>query len=311
MPPFALELPAFLLGLAFGSFLNVCIARLPRGESIIAPRSRCPTCGHPIRWFDNVPLLSWLLLRGRCRDCRARISLQYPLVELGLALWFLLAAHRLAPIFQTVSGPVPLPLDTVLGACVQTAAFAVLGFLLLGLLVMDWQTQTLPDAFTFGGMLLAFLLVSSQAFLLGPTDEQIRLSNHHIHLSSPGNVVEHGNLFMTGPEALLGGRLIAVVGAALLLLAVRGLYKRVRGRPGMGLGDVKLLALIAAFLGFSPSILALFTGVIAGAAYSIGLLALRRADGSSRVPFGSFLAVGGLLAAVYGQEILDWYKALL
>ena len=311
MPPLALELPAFLLGLLFGSFLNVSIARLPHGGSVVAPRSRCPSCGHPIRWFDNIPLLSWLLLRGRCRDCHTRISLQYPLVELALALWFVLAAHRLAPIFAPVAGPVALPLDTILGACVQTAAFAVLGFLLLGLLVMDWQTQTLSDAFTFGGMLLAFLLVSAQAFLLGPTDEQIRLSNHHIHLSSPGNVVEHGNLFMTGPEALLGGRLLAVVGVALLLLAVRGLYKVVRGRQGMGLGDVKLLALIAAFLGFAPAILALFLGVLAGAAYSIGLLALRRADGSSRVPLGTFLAAGGLLAAAYGQEILEWYKALL
>ena len=311
MPPLALELPGFLIGLLFGSFLNVCIARLPDGKSVVTPRSHCLTCGHTIRWFDNIPLLSWLLLRGRCRDCHARISLQYPLVELGLALWFLLAVHRLAPIFAPVAGSIALPLDTVLGACVQTIDFVLLGFLLLGLLVMDWQTQILPDTFTFGGMLLAFLLVSSQAFLLGPTDEQIRLSNHHIHLSSPGNVVEHGNLFMTGPEALLGGRLLAVVGAALLLLAVRGLYKLVRGRPGMGLGDVKLLALIAAFLGFSPAILSLFVGVVAGAAYSVVLLARHRADGSSRVPFGTFLAAGGLLAAAYGQEILDWYKALL
>ena len=311
MPPLALELSAFLLGLAFGSFLNVCIARVPRGESVVSPRSRCPVCGHSIRWFDNIPLLSWLVLRGRCRDCRAHISLQYPLTELSLGLWFLLAAHRLAPIFQPVAGPVPLPLDTVLGACVQTVAFIVLGFLLLGLLAMDWQTQLLPDVFTFGGMLLAFLLVSSQSFLLGPTDEQIRLSNHHIRLSSPGNVVEHGNLFLTGPEALLGGRLVAVVGAALLLLAVRRLYKLVRGRPGMGLGDVKLLALIAAFLGFAPAMLALFVGVVSGAAYSIFLLVRRHADGSSRVPFGTFLACGGLVAAVYGQEILDWYKALL
>ncbi len=304
------DLAAFVLGLLFGSFLNVCIARLPRGESIVAPRSRCPACGHPIRWFDNLPLLSWLLLRGRCRDCRSRISLQYPLVELGLALWFLLAAHRLAPLLLRPAS-VPLPLDTLLAAIVQTIALAVLGFLLLGLLVMDWQTQTLPNAFTFGGIAAAFFLVCCQAILLGPTDDQIRLSNHHIHLSSPGNVVEHGNLFMTGPEALIGGRLLATAAAALLLLGVRALYKLVRGRPGMGLGDVKLLAMIAAFLGFSPSILALFLGVIAGGIYAVALLAARRADGRSRVPLGSFLAAGGLLAALYGEEILGWYKGLL
>ena len=310
MAPIALELPAFLLGLLFGSFLNVCIARLPRGESVVAPRSRCPNCQHPIRWYDNIPLVSWLVLRGRCRDCRSWISLQYPLVESVLALWFLLAAHRLAPLLPG-SGSVPLPLDTVLAAGVQSLAFMILGFLLLGLLIMDWQTQVLPDSFTFGGMAVAFFLVCCQAILLGPTDEQIRLSNHHIHLSSPGNVVEHGNLFMTGPEALIGGRLLAVTAAFLILLSIRALYKKVRGRQGMGLGDVKLLAMIAAFLGFSPAMLALFAGVVAGGTYAVMLLASGRATGQSRIPLGSFLASGGLLAALYGQEMLDWYKALL
>ena len=310
MAPIALELPAFLFGLLFGSFLNVCIARLPRGESIVAPRSRCPVCRHTIRWFDNLSLLSWLLLRGRCRDCHARISFQYPLVELTLGLWFLLAASRLAPLF-TRGGSLPLPLDTLLAAIVQTLALAVLGFLLLGLLVMDWQTQILPDSLTFGGIAAAFFLVCCQAILLGPTDEQIRLSNHHIHLSSPGNVVEHGNLFLTGPEALLGGRLVAVAATAFFLLGIRWLYKRVRGRQGMGLGDVKLLAMIAAFLGFSPAVLALFVGVLLGAAYSVVLLATRRANGLSRIPFGTFLAAGGMLAALFGQEILEWYKGLL
>ncbi len=308
MPLF--DLAAVVLGLLLGSFLNVCIARLPRGESIVTPRSRCSACQHPVRWFDNVPILSWLLLRGRCRDCKHRISLQYPLVELGLALWFLLAAHRLAPLLLR-SGPVPLPLDTLLAAVVQTVAFAIVGFLLLGLLVMDWQTQLLPDGFTYGGIAAAFFLVCCQAILLGPTDDQIRLSNHHIHLSSPGNVVEHGNLFMTGPEALIGGRLLATIAAALVLLGIRALYQLIRGRPGMGAGDVKLLAMIAAFLGFSPAILSLFAGVVAGGLYAVTLLATRRATGQSRIPLGSFLAAGGLLAALYGQEILDWYKGLL
>ena len=310
MAPIALELPAFLVGLLFGSFLNVCIVRLPQAQSVISPRSHCPVCHHAVRWFDNIPLLSWLFLRGRCRDCSAHISLQYPLVELGLALWFLLTIHRLAPLLL-VAGPVPLPLDTVLAAVVQSMALAILGFLLLGLLVLDWRTQILPDSFTFGGIATAFFLVCCQAILLGPTDEQIRLSNHHIHLSSPGNVVEHGNLFLTGPEALIGGRLVAVVAAALLLLAVRALYKQVRGRQGMGLGDVKLLAMIAAFLGFSPAMLALFLGVIAGGLYALVLLARGQANGQSRIPLGSFLAAGGLVAALYGQEILGWYKGLV
>ena len=310
MAPITLELPAFFFGLLFGSFLNVCSARLPAGESVVTPRSRCPACHHPLRWYDNIPVLSWLFLRGRCRDCRARISLQYPLVELGLALWFLLAAYRLAPLLLR-SGPVPLPLDTILAALVQSVAFLILGFLLLGLLVSDWRTQILPDAFTFGGIAAAFFLVCCQAILLGPTDDQIRLSNHHIHLSSPGNVVEHGNLFLTGPEALIGGRIVAVSATVLLLLGICRLYRLVRGREGMGLGDVKLMAMIAAFLGFSPAILSLFVGVLLGAAYSTVLLLSRRANGQSRIPLGSFLAAGGLLAALYGQEILDWYKGLL
>ena len=310
MPASVLELSAFLVGLLFGSFLNVCIARVPLGESIVTPRSHCPACTHLIRWYDNIPLLSWFVLRGRCRDCHRRIALQYPMVELGLGLWFLLAAHRLTPLLAG-AGSVPLPLDTLLGAVVRSVALAVLGFLLLGLLVMDWQTQRLPDLFTLGGIAAALFLVCCQAMLLGPTDEQIRLSNHHIHLSSPGNVVEHGNLFMTGPEALIGGRMVAVVAAALLLLAVRALYKRVRGRDGMGLGDVKLLALIAAFLGFSPAMLALFLGVIAGGFYAVVLLVRGRANGQSRIPLGSFLAAGGLVAALYGQEILGWYKGLV
>ena len=310
MPLIALELPAVILGLLFGSFLNVCIARLPRGESIVAPRSHCPRCHHPIRWYDNIPLLSWLLLRARCRFCRAPISLQYPLVELGLALWFLLAAHRLAPLFVPRAAD-SLPVDTLLASLLGSAAFAVLGFLLLGLLVMDWQTQILTDAFTLGGLAAAFFLVCCQAFLLGPTDEQIRLSNHHIHLSSPGNVVEHGNLFMTGPEALIGGRLLAVAAAALVLLSIRALYKTVRGRQGMGLGDVKLLALIASFLGFTPAVLAFFLGVVAGGLYATALLLLGRANGQSRIPLGSFLAAGGLLSAIFGQALLGWYKSLL
>lgn len=310
MPPIALELPALIVGLLFGSFLNVCISRLPHGESIVTPRSHCPHCSHTIRWYDNIPLLSLALLRGRCRDCRARISLRYPVIELAVGLWFLFAAHRFAPLLAS-SGPVSLPLDTLISNALQAVAFALLGFLLLGLLVMDWETQTLPDSFTLGGLFLAFFLVCSQALLLGPTDEQIRLSNHHLRLSSPGNVVEHGNLFLTGPEALIGGRLVAAVAAALLLLTIRALYKQVRGRQGIGLGDVKLMAMIAFFLGFAPSLLAFFLGAVTGGIFAAALLITGRATGSSRIPLGSFLAAGGLLAAGYGQQILGWYKSLL
>ena len=308
LPPLSLELPAAVLGLLFGSFLNVCIERLPLGESIATPRSRCPHCRAPITWIDNIPLISWLLLRAHCRHCGERISARYPLVELAVALWFLVAAVRLAPLFA-VTGPAPLPFETLAAAILSTVAFATLGFLLIGLVVMDWRTQRLPDAFTLTGIAVALFFVCTQAIFLGPTEYQIHLTRNP-RISSPGSTAAHGTLFLTGPEHLIFGRLVATLGAALVLLAIRWLYRRIRGRQGMGLGDVKLLAMIAAFLGFAPAILALFLGVIAGGLYSIVLLAARRADGLSRIPLGSFLAGGGLATALYGQEILGWYKSL-
>ena len=310
LPPIALELPAFVLGLLFGSFLNVCIVRLPAKRSVVQPGSACQRCGAPVRWYDNLPLLSWTFLRGRCRACGERISWQYPLVELAIGCWFLLGMHRLLPLFA-VEGPAPLPGETVLLAIVRTIAFMAIGWLLIGLLVIDWRTQTLPNVMTVGGLAIAFFLLSTQTILLGPGEGDVHLGAHHVQLSSPGNVVDRGTLFLTGTEALLGGRLLATVCAAAVLLLLRWIYRLIRGHEGLGLGDVKLLAMIAAFLGFSPAMLSLFFGVVAGGAYGAWLLATRRANGRSRVPLGSFLAGGGLLVAVYGQQILGWYKGLL
>ncbi len=306
--PLALELLAALFGLLCGSFLNVCIERLPRGESVANPRSRCPACREPIALYDNIPVLSWLLLRARCRHCQAPISPRYPLVELAVAAWFAIAIARLLPLFR-VTGPAPLPFETLATAVLDTVGFATAGFLLLGLVVMDWRTQRLPDAFTLGGTLLAFLLLCSQAIFLGPTEDQIHLTRAP-RLSSPGSTAVHGNLILTGPEALLGGRLVAITAAALVLLSIRWLYRRIRGRQGMGLGDVKLLAMIAAFLGFAPAMLALFLAIVAGGLYGSVLLATRRAGALSRLPLGSFLAAGGLVSALFGQQILGWYKSL-
>ncbi len=188
---------------------------------------------------------------------------------------------------------------------------AILGFLLIGLMVMDWQTMILPDSFTLGGIAIALLLVCTQALFLGPHEDQIVLSNHHIQLTSPGGVVDSGNLFLTGPEALIFGRILAICAAALLLLLIRWLYQAIRHREGMGLGDVKLLALIAAFLGFWPAILAFFFGVLFAAVYGAYLLARGNAKGTSKLAFGSFLAIGGLLSAQSGNRLIDIYSALL
>ena len=190
-------------------------------------------------------------------------------------------------------------------------ALAILGFLLIGLMVMDWRTMILPDAFTLGGIAIALFLVCTQAIFLGPNEDQVLLTKHSLHLTSPGGVTDHGNVFLTGPESLIFGRIAAVCGAAFLLLAIRWLYKAIRHREGMGLGDVKLLAMIAAFLGFLPAILALFIGTLAAGVYGAFLLARGKAGATSKLAFGSFLCVGGLVSALYGNRLIDMYIALL
>ncbi len=304
------EAIGFILGLLFGSFLNVCISRLPQHKSIVHPRSHCPKCEAPIRWYDNVPVLSWLLLRGRCRDCGREISLRYPLVEFASGLWFsivvfeVLASSLIGIYVQLSSGWWTNHVLTGLG-------LAILGFLLIGLLVMDWQTMILPNAFTLGGIAIGMFLVCMQAIFLGPGENEVHLTKHSLHLTSPGGVTDHGNLFLTGPENLIMGRVAAICGAALLLLALRWLYKAIRHREGMGLGDVKLLAMIAAFLGFWLAILSLFIGTLAAGVYGAVLLARGKAGATSKLAFGSFLCVGGLVAAVYGNRLIDMYIALL
>lgn len=291
-----IPLALFLIGLIFGSFLNVCIHRVPKGLSIIRPRSACPICGSAIRWYDNIPVLSALILRGRCRKCSEPIPFQYIAVEVGFAAWlvasFVTAASKPQALFLAFFN------------------LSILGFLLIGLMVIDWQTFTLPDALTLTGIAIGLFLVCTQAIFLGPNEDQVLLTKHSIHLSSPGGVTDSGNVFLTGPESLIGGRILAVVGAALLLLIIRWLYKALRHREGMGLGDVKLIAMIAAFLGFAPAILALFIGVLLASLYGVWLVLQRKGGAATKLPFGSFLSAGGLIAALWGNTLIDNYLAL-
>jgi len=312
----AFELPAFLLGLLFGSFLNVCISRLPEHRSISRPRSHCPNCRQTIRWYDNIPLLSFLLLRARCRHCQAPIPWRYPLVELATALWFARMSSDFADFYTLHLTADPAWLSThsglLLNLTIYVAGLFLLGFLLIGLAVMDWQTHTLPDAFTLTGIVLGFLVVCVQAIFLNPGEGDIHLNpKHSLRMSSPGSMAAQGNVFLTGPEHLVFGRIAAIAAAALLLLTIRWLYKLLRHREGLGLGDVKLLALIAAFLGFWPAILALFFGVLLCTAYALTLLLRRKADSLTHLPLGTFLSIGGLLSALTCDIILPWYKSLL
>lgn len=256
-PAFAV---AIVAGLILGSFLNVCIARLPRHESIVKPRSHCLACGIQIRASDNIPLLSWINLRGRCRHCRQPISIQYPLVELGTTLLFCGCVFQTAATWQTI-------LDAA--AC----------FFLLGLLAMDWQTMLLPDSFTLTGLALAFVL----------------------QVCAPGLHDRAYIAWKTLAEAAL---------AAALLLIVLCIYWLVRRRQGIGWGDVKLLAMIAAFLGLPSALFAYFFGVVGAAAFAVILIARRRARGFDRIPFGTFLAGAGILAVFVGTPVLTWYLNL-
>jgi leader peptidase (prepilin peptidase)/N-methyltransferase len=244
-----------LFGLAFGSFLNVCISRLPRHESILRPRSRCPACGESVWARDNLPVLGWILLRGRCRHCRWRIPLRYPLVELATAALFLL---------------IYLTFDLTLKGIGMT----VLCFFLLGLAVMDAETLLLPNAFTLPGIALGIAYFGLRG---GWRDA----------LASAG----------------------WALAAALLIVLIRGAYWLVRREEGMGLGDAKLLAMIAAWQGALPALLALFLGVLAAAAFGLVWMGLRKGSGmrSLRLPFGSFLCAAAIYVIFQGEPILKWY----
>jgi leader peptidase (prepilin peptidase)/N-methyltransferase len=258
-------------------------------------------------------VLSWILLRGRCRDCGCSISIQYPLVELAVGIWFVKVVGLTSWIFyRDPNSNIKFSFDQIASGTVQGLGIAILGFLLIGLMVMDWQTMRLPDAFTLTGIFVGMLLICTQAIFLGPSEDQIVLnSTHQLRLSSPGSFISRGNVFLTGPEALIFGRLAAVCGAALILLVVRWIYKAVRHQDGMGLGDVKLLAMIAAFLGFWPAVLALFAGVLSASVWGVFLMARGRANRMSRLAFGSFLSFGGLVAALFGERVISSYAALL
>jgi leader peptidase (prepilin peptidase)/N-methyltransferase len=244
-----------LAGLMVGSFLNVCISRLPAGESIAWPGSRCPSCRTPIHWYDNVPVVSFLVLSGKCRACRTRIGLRYPIVELATGV-----------------------------------AFAVVGVAYAG----DW-------------MLLASRLVfaASMIVLFGTDLETQRLPNV---ITLPGIAV--GLLFSLWlPPGVVNSLLGAALGAA-ILWGIRWAWFRATGVEAMGLGDVKMLAMIGAFLGWRQVWVVLFLASIAGALIGLFLAAGRGRSLQMRLPFGTFLALAALAAAFVGDRLLAWYLSL-
>lgn len=286
-----------MFGLVFGSFLNVCISRIPSDQSIIAPRSHCRVCGSPIRWYDNIPVVSWLQLRGRCRDCRARISLRYPVVEL-------LTAASLAACFA------------FFGLSWLTLKFCIFCFLLIGLIFMDAETGFLPREFTYTGIVLGLLLS-----WIAATDS----SGTEIFTRAYG-ISRH----ITGRElSLLDSLVGALVGAGFFYL-VWALYFLVRKRHGVGFGDIALMAMSGAFLGLKLTIFVLFTAPLVGTLYAISLLARNAARKSvpshsgyfstipstremflaGELPFGVFLGACSLAAIFAGEAAWHWYLGL-
>lgn len=240
------------LGASIGSFLNVVIHRVPLGESVVKPRSRCPSCAETIAWYDNLPVLSWVLLRGRCRRCGAGISARYPFIELitMLIAMVLFARFGLSPAFVV--------------QFVFCCALIVIAYI-------DLDHQIIPDKISLPGIVLG-LLVAIPGGLPALTDALLGV--------------------------LLGGG---------LLLTVAWVYERATGREGMGGGDVKLLAMIGAFLGWQGVLLTLLLGSLLGSAIGIVLMTSRGADRKLAIPFGPFLSLGALVTLFWGHAIVRWY----
>lgn len=240
-----------LFGLVVGSFLNVCIHRLPIGQSVVRPPSHCPGCGRTIAWYENVPVASYIVLGARCRGCGVRISPIYPLVELATAALFVGT--------YLLFGLGPLLVPRLLFGCAMIV-----------LLVTDLQHRLLPNAITIPGIVAGFLF----------------------SLTAPPGWV----------DSLIG----AAAGAG-LLLGIAWTYARLRHEEGLGMGDVKMLAMIGAFLGWKLMLVTLVLSSFAGSVVGLALIGSGRGGMKYALPFGTFLALGALVAAVYGDRLLAWY----
>ncbi len=244
---------AFVFGAVVGSFLNVCIHRLPHAMSVVLPASHCPACQTPLRAFDNIPLFSFIALRGRCRYCNVQISWRYPLVEglNGLAYVFAVVKFGLEP---------------------ATLAYALLLSTLIVVTFIDLDHQIIPNEITFPGMPLG-LIAAATVLPIGWLDSLIGL--------------------------LCGGG---------VLFFVVWISPYIFGREGMGMGDVKLLAMLGAFLGWKATLLTLLLGSFSGAVVGGGLMATKLIKRSEPIPFGPFLALGAVLALFFGDSLIEWYS---
>ena len=243
-----------IVGLAVGSFLNVCIHRLPRQQSLNSPPSRCPHCDYQLRWFDNIPLVSYAMLGGRCRKCRTRISIRYPIVEL--------VTMGLFVVHGAVFGWSALLIPRLVFACGMVVLFAI-----------DLEHHLLPNAITLPGVAVG--LIASTVLPPGIIDALVGV--------------------------LLGGGVLWLIGEA---------YFRFSGHEGMGGGDVKMLAMIGAFLGWKLVLVTLVLSSVVGSGIGLIVIAIRKGGMKYALPYGTFLALGALVASLAGEAIVNWYVGL-
>ena len=285
---------AGLLGLAFGSFLNVCLTRWPEDESIVHPRSHCRHCDHTLAWRENVPLISWLALRGRCRNCRAWIGCRYPLVELAVGALWAYAVWTLPHGLLNPDTPTSVRnIDAILAV-----GQMILEWLLIALAALDAEHLWLPDWITLPGGALGFLFF----FLF------IYLNSGRVHSFYGAESLQQRVLTHLAFQRFLG-----ILAAAALILLIRWLYWLIRRREGIGLGDAKLMALLAAWLGLPGALLAFALGSILGALAALILLAIPTARtnpqswATSKLPLGTFLCIAGIVSSLWGQPIIAAY----
>lgn len=269
---------AGIFGAVIGSFLNVVIHRVPREESIVLPSSRCPSCGAVIAFYDNVPVLSYLMLGGRCRGCKVHISARYPAVEALTALLWVAVAWRDGLSFA-------LPFDLVFVTAITALIF------------IDAEHMILPNAITYPGIAFALIARVALPFLMGEP--------HFDDLPMLLNGVLAG---MPVLAASLVGALIGALAGGGSLWLMGWIWEKLRGVEAMGLGDVKMMFMVGAYLGWRLTILNIFLGVLSGSLIGIALMLRQgKRDMKMLLPFGVFLGIGAIAALLFGSQIVDWY----
>jgi leader peptidase (prepilin peptidase)/N-methyltransferase len=269
-----------ILGAIIGSFLNVVIHRVPREQSVVFPNSACPSCHTALRPYDNIPILSFLILRGRCRFCRKSISIRYPIVEALTAVLFVAVALRDGTSFA-------LPFDLAFVAA------------LLALIFIDAEHMILPNAITYPGILFAILTRIGLPYLVGPAQFD----------DLPGLIARLPANLPLWSASLIGAVIGALVGGGSLWL-MGFVWERLRGVEAMGLGDVKMMFMVGAFLGWRLAALTIFFGVFTGSLIGIGIMMKRgKRNMQMMLPFGIFLGIGGIASLFFGHFIVDWYAS--